>query len=319
MTSASVKRENLPRPQPAGGGWRRIELPNWIVAVAIYGGWFWLVLHARLLPWYVVMPLAAYILAWHFSLQHEAIHGWLSAPRWLRTAVVWPPIGGWLPYELYRRSHSQHHRDANLTYPVVDTESVYHRSEDWSRYSPAWRAVLLFNQTLLGRLLIGPLLRWRKLVLVESRLIRAGDYRNAGIWFRFALGLAVILWFVAHVGGYPIWKYYLLFVYPGLSLGLLRAFIEHRWGDTPEQRIASVESNFVFGLLFLWNNLHIVHHIHPSLAWYEIPRYYRAHRGQLLAANGDYVFPGYWHIARRWLLRPVFIPIHPNSPAEAAA
>jgi len=121
MASAISSRGDLQRPQSTQGWWRRIELPNWIVAIAIYGSWAVLVLHARALPWYVVMPLAAYILAWHFSLQHEAIHGWLSAPRWLRAAVVWPPIGGWLPFEIYRRSHSQHHRDTNLTVPVADS------------------------------------------------------------------------------------------------------------------------------------------------------------------------------------------------------
>jgi fatty acid desaturase len=312
------RRGDLPRPTRGSGWWRRFEGPNWIVAAAIYGAWIVLVLSAQKLPWYVLSPIGAYLMAWHFSLQHEAIHGWLSAPKWLRTAIVWPPIGGWLPFELYRRSHSQHHRDANLTVPMVDTESVYHRRADWENYSRAWRAVLLFNQTLLGRLLIGPLLRWRKLVLIEGGLLVRGDTRNLGIWLRFFVGLAVILWFVQDVGGLPIWKYYLLIVYPGLSLGLLRAFIEHRWGSSPDERIAVVESNPVFGLLFLWNNIHIVHHIHPSMAWYDIQPYYRRHRADLLSLNGTYVFPGYLHIARRWLLRPVFVPVHPDATGREA-
>lgn len=261
------------------------------------------------------MPVGGYIMAWHFSLQHEAIHGWLSLPRWLRTAIVWPPIGGWLPFELYRRSHSQHHRDSYLTTPLTDTESVYHWPETWDRYSPLWRSIFLFNQTLAGRLLIGPVLRLRKLVLVETGLLRAGDYRNVGVWCRFGAGLAAILWFVSEIGDYPIWKYYLFIVYPGMSLGMLRAFIEHRWGETPEQRIAAVETNTLFGLLFLWNNLHIVHHIHPSMAWYEIPGYYRRNRDALLALNGNYVFTGYVAIARRWLLRPVFVPVTPMTKA----
>ena len=41
-----------------------------------------------------MMLLGGYVLALHFSLQHEAIHGWRAIPGWLRTAVVWPPIGG---------------------------------------------------------------------------------------------------------------------------------------------------------------------------------------------------------------------------------
>jgi fatty acid desaturase len=296
-----------------GPWWRRYELPNWLVAVGVYGSWIALVMLHAVIPWPLLMILAAYVLAWHFSLQHEAIHSWRSAPLLLRTAVVWPPIGGWFPYELYRRGHSIHHRDNNLTYPGLDTESVYHRAEDWERYSKTWRAILMFNQTMLGRLTIGPALRLRKLVITEFGLLKNRDYRNVLIWARFFVGLAVVLSFVKFVGHMPIWQYYVLFVYPGLSLGLLRAFIEHRWGDSPEERVAVVESNWVFGLLFLWNNIHIVHHIDPALPWYDIPRVYRADKEGFLKRNGAYMFPGYGHIARRWGLRPVFTPVHPHG------
>ncbi len=300
-----------------GSWWRRWEVPTWIVAAAIYLSWAGLLVFHKMIPIPLLMIAGAYVLAWHFSLQHEAIHAWRSLPLWLRTAVVWPPIGGWLPFELYRRNHSIHHRDANLTYPGLDTESVYHQSEDWARYSKPWRAILMFNQTLLGRLTIGPLLRLRKLFIAETTLLRAGNFINVWVWVRFALGLAAVLWFVKAVGHMPIWEYYLVFVYPGFSLGLVRAFIEHRWGDHPEERIASVESNWVFGLLFLWNNLHIVHHLQPALPWYEIPREYRRDREGYLRRNGSYRFSGYGEIARRWLLRPVFIPIHPTGrPAQ---
>jgi fatty acid desaturase len=295
--------------------WRRWEVPTWLVAFAIYGSWAALVVFNRAIPWPILALAGAYVLAWHFSLQHEAIHGWRSLPLWLRTAVVWAPIGGWLPYELYRRNHTIHHRDQNLTYPGLDTESVYHRPQDWARYSRLWRAVLLFNQTLLGRLTIGPLLRLRKLVIIESAMVRRGDFSNLWIWVRFAVGLGAVLTFVKLVGHMPIWKYYLVIVYPGFSLGMVRAFIEHRWGETPEERIASVESNWVFGLLFLWNNLHIVHHLEPALPWYEIPGAYRRDRERLLTLNGHYRVAGYGEIARRWLLRPVFVPVHPAAPA----
>ena len=109
----------------------------------------------------------------------------------------------------------------------------------------------------------------------------------------------------------PIWEYYVLMVYPGLSIGLIRAFIEHRYGRRAGERIAVVESNWVFGLLFLWNNLHLVHHLYPAMSWYRIPAFYRRHRAGLLEHNGQYRFKGYGEIARRWLLKPVFVPVHP--------
>jgi fatty acid desaturase len=292
--------------------WTRWELPTWAVAVAVYAAWVLLVVTQQRLPWPILAVLAAYVLAWHFSLQHEAIHGWKSLRPKYRTAMVWLPIGGWLPYEIYKRSHTIHHNDRYLTYPGEDTETQYHRAADWAAYSPAWRGVLLFNQTLIGRLAVGPLLRWRKQIINEWTLLRHGNTANLPIWGRFALGLAVVLIFVRFAGGMPIWKYYLLFVYPGMSLGMLRAFIEHRWGSDPAERIASVESNWLFGLLFLWNNLHIVHHLYPAMPWYETPGFYRRNRRALLEHNGHYVFGGYGEIARRWLVRPVFVPIHPT-------
>ena len=73
--------------------WRRWELPTWGVAIAIYASWFALVWFHAAIPWPVEMLLGAYVLAWHFSLQHEAIHGWLGIPAWRRVGRVWPPIG----------------------------------------------------------------------------------------------------------------------------------------------------------------------------------------------------------------------------------
>jgi fatty acid desaturase len=100
--------------------------------------------------------------------------------------------------------------------------------------------------------------------------------------------------------------------YPGLSLGLLRAFTEHRAAEDSQERTASVESNVLFGLLYLYNNLHVAHHLKPTMPWYEIPRFYRDNRHELLAGNGDFVYRGYAVLARRYFLTPVFSPVHPT-------
>jgi fatty acid desaturase len=301
-----------PSPAPRVSLWRRWEVPTLLVAAAIHGCWIVLLALHAVIPWPLLVACGGYVLAWHSSLQHEAVHCLRRLPAWARLAIVGIPIGGWLPYVLYRRSHSLHHRDDRLTYPGLDTESFYHSPSRWAGYSPIWRGILMVNQTLLGRLLIGPALVLYGLVRDEARRALAGDFCHVGAWLRFAAALGLVLGVARIVFGMPIWEYYLLFVYPGISLGLLRSFIEHRWGETPESRAAVVESNAVFGLLFLWNNLHIVHHIDPNMPWFELPGYYRRHRAALLARNGGYVFRGYGEIAARWLFRPVFTPIHPG-------
>jgi fatty acid desaturase len=289
---------------------RRHDGPTILVAIAIYLAWFSLIRYHAALPWWLVVPSGAYLIAWHFSLQHEAIHAFRGVPAWLRFAIVFPPLGLWFPFSLYRNSHSIHHRDNHLTVPGQDTESYFVLRRDWERMHAVHRRLLLFNQTLLGRLTIGPLLRLWTLVRRESARLRARDFSHLPIWLLHAAAVAGIFWICAHYG-MAWWQYVLLIAYPGMSLGLLRAFTEHRAAPGPSERTAAVESNHLFGLLFLYNNLHIAHHLQPTMPWFEIPAYYRQHRLALLAVNDHFYFRGYGEIARRYLLRPVFHPVHP--------
>jgi fatty acid desaturase len=291
---------------------RQVDGPTWLVAAAIYGAWFLLVWYHASIPWWLIVPIGAYLIAWHFSLQHEAIHSFRGVPAWLRFAVVFPPLGLWFPYPLYRQSHSTHHRDEDLTVPGVDPESYYVRQADWKRMGAVQRSVLTFNQTLAGRLLIGPLLRLWTLATRELQRVRAGDRSHLPHWGVHALAVGGLFWFISGICAFPWWQYVLLVAYPGMSLGLLRAFTEHRAASDYRQRTAAVESNAVFGLVFLYNNLHVVHHATPRMPWYDIARYYREHRAELLRGNSDFVYRGYGELVCRYLLVPVFSPVHPT-------
>src|SRR5580698_2872474 len=130
----------------------RHDGPTFLVAIAIYTLWVLLIVYNTVLPWWVIMPAGAYLIAWQFSLQHEAIHSFRGVPAWLRLLVVFPPLGLWFPFALYRNSHSIHHRDHNLTVPGQDTASYFVLRSDWERMNRLHRALLVFNQTLLGRL-----------------------------------------------------------------------------------------------------------------------------------------------------------------------
>jgi len=307
LTMALVSREHL------DSIFERHEGPTILLALAIYASWFLLLAFHKALPWWILAPLAGYVVQWHFSLQHEAIHAMRGLPKWLRTALVWPPLGGWFPYELYRRSHAKHHRNSHLTYPGQDTESFYHEDEDWEDYGNLWRGLLVVNQTFLGRLLLGPFLRTPRFYIKEATKIAAGNFSNVAIWLRHFIAFGLILVLVEFVFDMPAWQYLAEFMYPGLIFGMMRSYTEHRWGGRPSERTAVVESNWVFGLLFLWNNIHAVHHLFPALPWYKIPRVWREHQSRIQAHNGGFVFRGYGEIAWRWLVRPNFIPVHPPS------
>ena len=294
--------------------WRKflkVDGPTWLVAVALYSSWGVLLWYATRLPWWFVMPVGAYLIAWHFSLQHEAIHSFRGVPAAVRFAVVFPPLGLWFPYPLYRKSHTTHHRDAHLTVPGVDTESYYVRRAEWESMGSVKRALLTANQTMAGRFFLGPWLRLWALLVKESRRVADGDFSHLPHWAVHAVALAALFWFISVVCHFPWWQYCLLTAYPGLGLGLLRAFTEHRAAADSQQRTAAVESNVVFGLLYLYNNLHVVHHLKPTMPWYEIPRYYRQNRAALLESNGQFVYRGYGQLAVSYGFKPVFSPVHP--------
>jgi fatty acid desaturase len=67
----------------------------------------------------------------------------------------------------------------------------------------------------------------------------------------------------------------------------------------------------LLGPLFLFNNLHVVHHLRASLPWYELPRWYRINRDAVLTRNGGLVYHSYFDVARRYLFAPHDVAVHP--------
>ena len=293
--------------------WTRYEGPTWIVAAAVYGGWGSLIwFHARV-PIWLMIPLGDVTIAWHNSLQHETIHALVRLPRPVRFALGFLPLGLVVPYQIYCRNHRKHHRNTRLTDPDADPESYYHLEGDWQRYSLPIRALYLFNQSLAGRLTIGPLLSSAVFLKRESARLASGDRSNVSAWLWHALALAALFFWVGRVAGMAPWKYVCIVVYPGLCLGMLRSFGEHRYAVRPQHRTAIVESGFPFNLLFLNNNLHLIHHLSPTLPWYRIPTVWRESRARLLEHNGGFYFKGYSEIAARHAFGPVFEPVHPRA------
>lgn len=291
----------------------RIEWPTVALAVAIYGGWLALTLGWAALPWPLLVVLGGWFVAWQGSLQHEVMHGHPTRRRAVNDVIGTVPLSLWLPYAIYRRSHLRHHNDERLTDPIEDPESAYLTDERWTRLGPLVRLVFRFNNTLLGRLLVGPFVMIGGFLLSEAAALLRGDRRHAGVWLRH-LGLsAIVLVWVTAVCGMPLWIYLLAFVLPGAALTRIRSFAEHRWAERSEERTAIVERAGPFSLLFLNNNLHVLHHLRPALAWYDLPAAYRAERDTLVTRNGGLVYAGYGDVFRRFGLRTHDTPVHPTG------
>lgn len=281
--------------------------------LATYAGWVAVTSRYARWPLAIVAPLAALLITLHSSLQHEMVHGHPTRWKGLNRLLASVPLNLWMPYPRYCDAHHAHHIDERLTDPIDDPESYYWRPEDWQRLHPAVRGILRIEQTLAGRILIGSFLRigmfWRS----ELRAVWRGEPGVRAVWAQHLLWCIPVLFWVKFVCGIPLWIYFVAMAVPANGIQLIRSFAEHRARPGVRERVATVEASWILGPLFLFNNLHSLHHESPGIPWYECPARYRRERARLLAENGGLVYRTYFDVARRYLLRRHDTAEHPTG------
>jgi len=285
------------------------EWPTLALMIACYGVWGTATWFADNLGLWIAIPLVAVTLTLHSSLQHEVLHGHPLKNTRVNEALVFPALGLVIPYQRFRDTHLDHHRNELLTDPYDDPESNYLDPRVW-RELPGWeRRLLTFNNSLLGRMLIGPALGTISFVTGDLRLAREGNKAVARAWSLHAIGaVPVVVWVVAN--SIPVWAY-LVGAYCSLSILKIRTFLEHRADEHVAGHSVIVEDRGLLALLFLNNNFHAVHHAHPQVPWYQLPTLYRSRRDIFLKRNGSYRYPSYWVIFRKHLLRAKDPVAHP--------
>lgn len=235
------------------------------------------------------------------SLTHEVLHGHPFRSKPLNEALMFLPLGLFIPYGRFRDTHLAHHEDERLTDPYDDPESNFQDPAVWAAM-PRWQQRLMrFNNTLLGRMAAGPAIGQLCFMKGDWAAIRRGDRAILRDWLLHLTGLVPVLWGVA-VSGLPLWLY-VLAAYAGLSVLKIRTFLEHRAHEDMHARTVIVEDKGPLAFLFLFNNLHIVHHRHPGVAWYRLPVLYRAYREGFQSENQAYVYRSYGQIFRQYFLR----------------
>ena len=289
----------------------RLEWPTLGLILLVYlvlGALVWF--HASL-PWWFILAVGSYAACLHSSLQHEALHGHPTRSRRLNEALFFLAPQFWLPYGRYRDLHLAHHNDLNLTCPVRDPESYYVLPDAWAAM-PGWRKTLYrFNNTLFGRMLIGPTVSIIQFWSEELSALSKGRVEGRRCWIAFAISAILVLAYVLWCG-MPLWQYLLLIAYPSISLALVRSYCEHQAAEDVGHRTILVEASPFWSLLFLNNNLHIAHHERPQIAWYKLPAYYSAERDRLLERNGNYLKMGYGQIFRSYFFHAKEDLPHPN-------
>lgn len=293
---------------------KTIEWLTVALTIVIYSSWAAITYYHTLLPTWIVVPAGAWLIAWHSSLQHENLHGHPTPWQGVNTLLAFPPLSLWLPYHVYRTSHLDHHRAEVLADPCNDPESYYWTKRAWSELGSIGKTLVQLQTTLIGRLLLGP--AWNAGRLIARELAAACDNPRDGLinWGAHLLGCSIILIWIVGVCKMNPWFYLFGVVYPGTSLSLVRSFAEHQAARAAGEQTATVENAKILGLLFLFNNLHVVHHCRPDLPWYKIPAWYKEHRESLISSKATRIYyQGYFEITRRYLLKSFDDPIHPLS------
>jgi fatty acid desaturase len=290
-----------------------VEIPTMLLIAVVYGGWLAITSVYGRWPLLIVAPIAALLITLHSSLQHEIVHGHPTRWRNVNRLFALMPLSLWLPYERYRHSHHLHHIDQRLTDPLDDPESYYWTPEDWARLRPITRALLQVQQTLAGRVIVGPFWSIGRFLHIECRALIRNEQGVRAVWLEHLLWCVPVILWVKVVCGMPLWLYFVAMVIPAHSIQLIRSFAEHRARPETRARIAIVEGSWILGPLFLFNNLHSLHHEAPGIPWYQINARYRVIRDRLLAENGGLVYVTYFEVARRFLFRAHDAPQHPTS------
>lgn len=293
----------------------RFEIPTWLVIVAVHASWLTLTYFHDRLPLALLTILGMITVCWHMHLQHEILHGHPTRWRRINEIFAYLPMAVWIPYPIYRDSHQAHHSSDHLSAPDSDPESYYLSTEQWASLPWPVQQLLVFNNTVAGRMLVGPFITIGRFWFEELLKVAHGNLRHLPAWLGHGVCIAGLVWWLTAISEMPVGLYLLTFAWPGTALALLRSYIEHRPSANPDERTAIVENTPLFGLLFLNNNLHVVHHEKPGMPWYRIGGFYKANREDILRRNGGFCFNGYGDVLRHYLLTPKDIPVHHGAAA----
>lgn len=288
----------------------REEGPTLALLVLTYGLFFQLPLSVDFLPLVAIIPSLTIVIVMHSSLQHEVLHGHPFANQSLNDALVFPAIGLLVPYIRFKDTHLAHHFDPNLTDPYDDPETNFIEHSRWSRMPFLLRVLAEFNNTLFGRMLIGPAFSLLVFYGRDVRSILKGDRRILWAYIAHLMAVALPLFWVISQTALPLWAY-VLSAYFAMSLLKIRTYLEHQAHERSAARSVIIEDRGLLSLLFLNNNYHAVHHAYPKVIWHKLPQVFANRREAFLRHNDGYTYASYREIFLLYFFKRKDPVVHP--------
>ena len=293
-------------------GIEQIEWPTVFLWVGCWTAW---VLGLFLLP-SISIVLASFVLVLvlvlQSSLSHEALHGHPFKSRALNDGLAMLSLGLFIPYIRFRDTHLAHHIDERLTDPYDDPETNFCDPIIWAKMAKWQQLVLRWNNTLLGRMLIGPVISQVMFMRSDWHEMRRGAPSITKAWLLHFVSSIIVVAVVLY-SDLPILAY-LLSCYFAISILKIRTFLEHRAHTDVIARTVIIDDKGPLAFLFLNNNLHAVHHMHPKVAWYNLPQLYRQNAPSYDAFNDGYNYASYSQVFGRYFMKakdPVPHPLWP--------
>lgn len=281
--------------------WTAVEWPTLIICLMCYAGFGVATIWAQDLGLVASAIILTLALTLYSSFSHEVLHGHPFKSRRLNEMLVFPAFGMLIPYGRFRDTHLAHHHDPSLTDPYDDPESNFVDPVVWTQWCALRRKIYRFNNTLGGRILIGPIIGLWAFYRDDAAAIARGRKQVRDAYLLHLAGLVPVFVWLAMESTMPVWVYFVC-IYASHAILKIRTFLEHRIHYIARCRSVIVEKGGVLGFLFLNNNLHAVHHARPGLPWYRLPDFYAVHRDHFLQRNDGYRYRSYGQIFRQYFL-----------------
>ena len=258
-----------------------IAWPTLVLAVVVPAA-FWSLIALGLthrLPLWACTPVLALLSYAHYTLVHESIHGNLAPGlpglRWLNTLVGWVgALGQGTAWPVQMRGHVQHHSHTNTD-----------QDPD------------IFVKGTLGQLLV----KWLIFVptslvpLALARRLNPAQYKSTEGYLSGSEALQANMVSLATLAllGLAIWSgrtldWLCLFFIPtrvaGLILAIFFSWLPHYPFDRTERYLNTRISLWPAGtFLTLQQSLHLMHHLWPSVPFYNYASLYRRLRPSLIS------------------------------------